>query len=86
MCFTVEENIQHSSNRSLQKCILNMTCHTATVWKFIKKFKETGTVADMPRSGRLTVLAQKRVMNICDHIMRRAKSLYTNYPSTQHLL
>jgi hypothetical protein len=51
------------------------------VWQFIKKFKETGIVADMPSSGRLTVLAEEKVMNISDHIMRNAKSLFTNYPT-----
>jgi hypothetical protein len=50
-----------------------VTCQIATLWQYIKKLKETGTVADMPRSGRLTVLAQDKVMNISDHIMRSAK-------------
>jgi hypothetical protein len=50
-----------------------VTCQIATLWHFIKKFKETGTVTDMLRSGRLSVLAEEKIMNISDHITRIAK-------------
>jgi hypothetical protein len=50
-----------------------VTCQIATPWQFIKKFKETGTVADMLRSGRLSVFAEDKITNISDHITRSAK-------------
>jgi transposase len=43
------------------------------VGQLIQKFKETGSVCDATRSGRPSVLAEKKVLDILDHMLQSLK-------------
>jgi transposase len=47
--------------------------HRNTVRRLIDRFRETGSVADAPRSGRPLVLSGDKVLNISDRITRSPK-------------
>ncbi|KAG7154479.1 Macrophage migration inhibitory factor-like [Homarus americanus] len=48
--------------------------HRNTVRQLIKKFRDTGSVADAPRSGRPSVLTQEKLEDLSDHILQSPKN------------
>jgi transposase len=47
--------------------------HRNAVWQLIQKFKETGCVCDATRSGRPSILTEKKVLDISDHMLQSLK-------------
>jgi hypothetical protein len=47
--------------------------HHDTVWNLVSKFCETGSVQDVPRSGRLSVLSQEKLDDISDQLLQSSK-------------
>jgi hypothetical protein len=62
--------------------ISHTTLHSI-VWQLIDKFRETGSVADTPRSGRPRVLTEDKVLDISYHIMQSPKCPFANCHSKQ---
>jgi len=46
------------------------------VGQLIQKFKETGSVCDATRPGRPSVLAEKKVLNILDHMLQSLEEVH----------
>ena len=52
--------------------------HRNAVWQLIQKFKETVSMYDATRSGRPSILTEKNVLDISDHMLQSPSG---NYPS-----
>ena len=46
-----------------------------------QKFKETGSVCDATRSGGLSILTEKKVLDVTDRMLQSPKKSIRNYPS-----
>jgi len=42
--------------------------------QLINKFRETGSVADTPKSGRATILTEDKVLDTSDRVMESPKN------------
>jgi transposase len=47
--------------------------HRNTVWQLIQKYKETGSMCDATRSGRPSILTEKKVLDISDRTLQSPK-------------
>jgi hypothetical protein len=56
--------------------------HRNAVRQLIQKFKETGFVCDATRSGRPSILTEKKVLDISDRMLQSPKKSSGNYPSS----
>jgi hypothetical protein len=52
---------------------------TNAVQQLIQKFKETGSVRDATRSGRPSILTEKKVLDISDHIRKLSQQVGVSY-------
>ena len=47
--------------------------HCNAVWQLIQKFKASGSVCDVTRSGRPSILTEKKVLDISDRVLQSPK-------------
>jgi len=47
--------------------------HCNAVWQLIQKFKASGSVCDATRSGRPSILTEKKVLDISDRVLQSPK-------------
>jgi transposase len=50
-----------------------MVPHCNAVWQLIQKFKETSSMCDATRSGRPSILKEKKVLDISDRMLSSPK-------------
>jgi len=58
-----------------------LNCHQSSVSRFLKKFEREGTIKNLPRSGRPTVLTKRTLDLLKDCIITKIKSENSKYCS-----
>jgi hypothetical protein len=68
-CYFREKQCTAGVREQFSKNFLKRRCQTdTTVRALIEKFHETGSVCDIKRSGRPTVLTEDKLLNVSDSV------------------
>jgi len=75
------EYIQYVQQRFQAQFPETKVPHRNAVLQLIKKFKDTSSVCDATRSGRPSILTEKKPLDISDRMLQSPKKSIRNYPS-----
>jgi len=73
MCQCRGEYIQAVQQQFQTQFLVTKVPHCNTVRQLIQKFNKTGSVCDATRSGRPSILTEKKVLDISDHMLPSLK-------------